>query len=118
MSPTAYLSLLFDAMNQKKLDALETALADHAVFHFPKTAPLEGKRKIATFLKVLFRKYPDLTFTPGRMVGDDRMAAAEWTNRGTSKSGEPYENAGVTFLEIENKSIVYISDTFKDTGKF
>jgi ketosteroid isomerase-like protein len=118
MSPAAYLSLLFEAMNNKTLNALESAFSDNVVFHFPKTAPLEGKRRISTFLKVLFRKYPDLTFTLGRTVGDDRMAAAEWTNQGTTKSGEIYQNAGVTFLEVENGKIAYISDTFKSTENF
>lgn len=118
MSPVAYLSLLFDAVNRKTLDELESAFSDSVVFHFPKTAPLEGKRRITTFFKVLFRTYPDLTFTPGRTVGDERMAAMEWTNHGTTKSGEIYRNAGVTFLEVKDSKIAYISDTFKDTEKF
>ena len=113
-----FLSVLFDAMNQKDLSPLDDALSDDAVFLFPKTAPLEGKKRILSFLKILFRKYPNLTFTIGRTTGDPVTAAAEWTNRGESKNGEVYENAGVTFLEAQDGRIVYISDTFKDTGKF
>ena len=113
-----FLSMLFAGMNQKKLENLSESLADDAVFHFPRTAPLEGKKRILSFLKILFRKYPNLTFSVGRMTGDDTFGAAEWTNHGDSKTGEHYENAGVTFLEVKDGKIVYISDTFKDTEKF
>jgi ketosteroid isomerase-like protein len=118
MSPKALLLSVFEAINEKKLIELTDFLADDAVFHFPKTAPIEGEKRIITFMKVLLRKYPDLTFTPGRLIANETMAAAEWTNRGQSKNGDPHENAGVTFLQSENGKIVYISDTFKNTDKF
>ncbi|MBN2526206.1 MAG: nuclear transport factor 2 family protein [Deltaproteobacteria bacterium] len=118
MNPTECLALLFDAMNQKSLDALGDILADDAVFHFPKTAPLKGKKRIVTFMKLLFRKYPNLTFQVGRITGDPVCAAAEWTNSGDTKTGDHYENAGVTFLEMNNGKIIYLSDTFKDTDRF
>ena len=118
MTPKECLSVLFESMNQKSLDTLSEILADDAVFLFPKTAPLEGKKRIAIFLKVLCCKYPNLTFSVGRITGDIQSAAAEWTNSGDTKNGEHYENAGATFLEMKDDKIIYISDTFKDTEKF
>ena len=112
------LALLFAGLNQKNLDELSDELADDAVFLFPKTAPLVGKKKILSFMKVLIRRYPNLIFTLGRMTGDETLGAVEWTNHGNAKNGEPYENAGVTFLEVRDGKIAYISDTFKDTDKF
>lgn len=110
-----YLGMLFEAMNQKNLALLEGALAENAVFYFPKTAPIEGKKRIITFLKILLRKYPDLNFTVRRIIGNTASAAAEWSNHGTSSNGDSYQNAGATFLEMKEGKIIYISDTFKNT---
>jgi hypothetical protein len=46
------------------------------------------------------------------------MSAVHWVNHGSNKRGEPYDNEGVTLLIMEGDKIKWISDFFKDTGKF
>ena len=108
----------FDCMSQRKDSQLENLLSDSAEFHFPKTQPLLGKNRILKFFKVLWRQYPELTFQIQRMILQGTAAAVHWTNRGMDRKGTPYENEGVTLLEIKGDKIVYISDFFKDTSLF
>ena len=108
----------FDCMSRHKESQLENLLSDSAEFHFPKTQPLLGKDRILKFFKVLWRQYPELTFQIQRMIFQEKMAAVHWTNRGMNRKGTPYENEGVTLLEIRDNKIFYISDFFKDTSLF
>jgi len=110
--------ILFEAMNSRELDPLVELLAPDAVFHFPGTKPIEGPDRIRRFIRILFHRYPELRFTVERVIADESSAAAEWTNAGESRKGEPYENAGVTVLVLGEEGIVYLSDTFKDTAIF
>ena len=41
-----------------------------------------------------------------------------WTNEGISRRNEPYQNEGVTILELDGEKIAFMSDFFKDTEKF
>ena len=116
--PRRAAEILFEAMNSRDLTELVELLAPDAVFHFPGTRPLEGPDRIRRFIEILFHRYPELRFTVQRVVADESAAAAEWTNAGTSRKGEPYENAGVTVLVLGEEGIVYLSDTFKDTAVF
>ena len=109
---------IFEAMNSRDLDSLSGILAPDAVFHFPGTGPIEGAEAIARFLKILLRRFPELTFTPGRTIVEEERAAVEWTNKGKDRKGIPYHNAGVTVLELREGRIAYMSDTFKDTAVF
>ncbi len=52
------------------------------------------------------------------MIIQKNQAAVHWTNRGMNRKNKPYENQGVTILEIEKGKIKFISDFFKDTEKF
>ena len=52
------------------------------------------------------------------MIQQDERAAVHWTNQGMNRRREPYENEGVTILEMKNGKISYISDFFKNTEKF
>ena len=108
----------FDCMSQRKDGQLENLLSDSAEFYFPKTQPLLGKDRILKFFKFLWRQYPELTFQIQRVILQGKTAAVHWTNRGMNRKGTPYENEGVTFLEIRGDKIVYISDFFKDTSLF
>jgi uncharacterized protein (TIGR02246 family) len=116
--PRGAAQTLFEAMNSRELAALLELLAEDAVFHFPGTKPLEGPDRIRRFIEILFHRYPELRFEVGRVIADETAAAVEWTNQGTSRKGEPYENAGVTVLVLGQEGIVYLSDTFKDTAVF
>lgn len=115
-TPKDAVGIIFDAMNTRNLDPFLDILDPDAVFYFPGTKPLTGPRKIETFLKILFHRYPRLDFTIGRLVTEANTAAVEWTNEGEDRKGMPYANAGVTVVELRNGRIIYMSDTFKDTS--
>jgi len=104
-------------MNARDPAAFASLLAEGAVFHFPGTAPIEGGARIEKFVKILFFKFPALAFELRRVICDERRAAVEWANEGTSRDGAPYRNAGVTVIELDGDGrVVYLSDTFKDTS--
>ncbi|MHC4779168.1 MAG: nuclear transport factor 2 family protein [Planctomycetota bacterium] len=109
---------VFEAMNGRDLTGLSTLLAPDGVFHFPGTEPLVGPEVIGRFLKILLRRFPALRFETERVIEQGESAAVEWRNRGEDRKGEPYENAGVTVIEMKDGRISYMSDTFKDTSVF
>ena len=108
----------FAVLNERDLDEADNLLDPRTEFYFPKTKPIIGKDRILKFLKIFFRQYPELIFTVERVIRQGDQAAVHWTNRGVSRRREPYENEGVTILEIKDDKIVYISDFFKDTEKW
>jgi ketosteroid isomerase-like protein len=108
----------FDLVNSRDLHAMQDMLTERTEFYFPKTQPLIGKERIIRFFKILFRQYPELVFQVQRIIIQEHAAAVHWINRGTSRKGEPYENEGVTLLEMEGGRLTFISDFFKDTGIF
>jgi len=112
------ISTFFEVFNNRDLDAMGNLLDSSAQFYFPKTQPLIGKERILRFLKILFRQYPELSFTVERVIIQGNQAAVHWTNHGRNRRREPYENEGVTILEFEKGRIKFISDFFKDTDKF
>jgi ketosteroid isomerase-like protein len=108
----------FELLNERNLEQLGESLAENAEFYFPKTQPLIGKERILRFFNILFRQYPVLTFRVRRTVIQGTWAAIHWTNQGRSRKDLPYENEGVTLLELEEDRIRWISDFFKDTEQF
>ena len=108
----------FQVLNERDLVEADNLLAPRAELFFPKTRPMVGKDRILKFLEIFFRQYPELVFTVQRVICQGDRAAVHWTNRGTNRRKEPYENEGATILEMENGKIVYISDFFKDTSKW
>ena len=108
----------FQVLNDRDLAEAGNLLASRAELFFPKTQPMVGKDRILKFLKIFFRQYPELIFTVERVIRQGDQAAVHWTNRGTNRRREPYENEGVTILEMANGKIVYISDFFKNTEKW
>jgi len=116
LSPSATLRLLIDSLNRRDVTPLKPLIDEQAVFFFPGAKPVAGAERMCRFFEILFYRFPRLVFTVGRVVGDDRCAAAEWTNEGEDRRGAPYANQGVTFLELAAGRIVYLSDTFKDTS--
>ena len=108
----------FQVLNERDLTAADNLLKADTEFYFPKTQPIIGKDRILRFLNVFFRRYPELIFTVRRVILQGDQAAVHWTNRGISRRKEPYENEGVTILEMENGKIIYISDFFKNTEKW
>ena len=108
----------FQILNARDLEAADTLLDPRAEFYFPKTNPIIGKERILKFLKIFFRSFPELIFTVIRVIHEGDQAAVHWTDRGVNRRREPYENEGVTLLELKEGRIVYISDFFKDTAKW
>lgn len=116
LTPQEAVEIIFNAMNTRNLNRLHDVLDPDAVFYFPGTNALTGPHKIEGFLKILFRRFPRLDFTTGRLITESNRAAVEWTNEGEDRKGTPYANAGVTIVELRNGRIIYMSDTFKDTS--
>ena len=118
MSSESFIREFFEIFNQHNLDKMENLFSPDAEFYFPKTGPLIGKNRILKFFRILFRQYPQLSFDIRRIIIQGQQAAIHWTNLGKSRNGVPYENEGVTLLELMNGKIIFISDFFKDTEKF
>lgn len=108
----------FQVLNERDLVEADNLLTSQAELFFPKTQPMVGKDRILKFLKVFFHQYPELIFTVERVIRQGDQAAVHWNNRGINRRKEPYENEGVTILEMESGKIVFISDFFKDTEKW
>ena len=118
MTGEIVVSRFFSLVNDRDLPKLEVLLTDNPEFYFPKTKPLLGKNQIIRFFKILFHRFPQLEFRIQRTIVQGSKAAVHWTNRGMSRGNDPYENEGVTILEMEDGRIRFISDFFKDTSKF
>jgi ketosteroid isomerase-like protein len=108
----------FEVFNTRDLDQMGELLSVDAEFYFPKTQPLIGKDRILKFLNILFRQYPELSFEIQRVICQENRAAVHWTNHGMNRRKAPYQNEGVTILEMEAGKIKFISDFFKNTEKF
>ena len=108
----------FELLTTRHLEQMEDLLSEDARLHFPKTQPLIGRDRILKFFQVLFRQYPELSFEVQRIIIQGDQAAAHWINRGVSRKKEPYANEGVTLFEFHSEKIRFMSDFFKDTGKF
>jgi len=115
MSEGYFITQFFELINMREMDRFGDLLTEDAQFYFPKTQPLIGRGRIIRFFKILFRQYPKLAFEVQGEIIQGQRAAVHWTNQGVHKSGQPYENEGVTILELEGDKIRYISDFFKDT---
>lgn len=118
MSYSSEAEAFFGYMNRRELDKIRECLDAEAVFFFPKTQPLTGPDRIVKFLQILFRGYPELVFTVQGVVSDGDTAAVHWTNRGHNRKQELYANEGVTWFRFQDGKVVFLSDFFKDTGKF
>lgn len=108
----------FNSLNSRDLEEMGQAFTDSTAFFFPKTQPLIGRDRILRFFRILFRKYPELSFRILRTIIQDNQAAVHWANQGVSNKGETYENEGVTIFEEEDGMIRFMSDFFKDTERF
>ena len=115
MSDIQLINEFFDVFNHRDLSKMGTVLTEEAELYFPKTQPLVGEKRIFKFLKILFKQYPELVFNIQRVILQGEWAAVHWTNRGMSRRNEPYQNEGVTILEMQDGKISFISDFFKDT---
>ena len=118
MSDIQLIHKFFDVFDHRDLVKMGGVLTADAELFFPKTQPLVGEERIFKFLKILFRQFPELTFEIQRVILQGKWAAVHWTNKGMNRHKKPYQNEGVTLLEIQDDKIKFISDFFKDTGEF
>ena len=118
MSDKQLIYRFFDVFNHRDPKKMSDLLTPDAELYFPKTEPLFGKERIFKFLNILFRQYPVLTFTVERVILQQNQAAVHWTNQGVDRRKTPYQNEGVTLLEIQDGKISFISDFFKNTDIF
>ena len=118
MSDQRLIHEFFDVFNHRDLSKMGKVLTENAELHFPKTQPLIGEKRIFKFLNILFRQYPELVFKIRHVIQQDEWAAVHWTNQGKNRRKGPYQNEGVTLMEIQDGRIKFISDFFKDTERF
>ena len=110
MSDDLTVARFFELFSTRDLNKLEELLTENAEYHFLKTQPLLGKGQILRFFKILFRQYPEPEFQVQRKIIQGNKAAVHWVNRGVNKKGEPYDNEGVTILEMEGGKIGWLRD--------
>ncbi len=108
----------FELLSAQKLEPMAEFLTEDARLFFPKTQPLTGSEKILKFFQILFRQYPQLIFVVEHTIAQENKVAAHWRNKGITRKNEPYENEGVTLFFFEGERVSWMSDFFKDTGKF
>jgi ketosteroid isomerase-like protein len=108
--------IIFSALNHRELMQLNDYLDENATFDFPGTKLIKGRKKIFAFFKILFRKYPRLTFTIQETIADGENVCILWTNEGITRNNTPYANQGVTYVHISDRKIHFISDYFKNTS--
>ncbi len=106
----------FELLNNKDFKNLQNFLSPDVVFYFPGTKPLHGHKKVIQLFRVIYRRYPDLTFKIKDMIIQKNKIATVWENSGNDTKGNPYQNEGVTLFKIEDGKVKYISDYFKDTS--
>lgn len=108
----------FEIINKRDFDQMRSHLTEDARLLFPKTQPLIGRERILKFFQVLFHRYPALIFSVEGTIAEGDKVAVHWKNSGINKRREPYDNEGVTLFHFEGGKVVFMSDFFKDTGKF
>jgi ketosteroid isomerase-like protein len=108
--------LVVTSMDKRDFTLYEKHVAEDAELDFPGAETVRGCRRIIVFLKAVLRKYPELKFTIENIIVDEAGAAVVWANKEKDKSGEPYSNRGITFVQMRDGKIILISDYFKDTS--
>ena len=108
--------VIFSTLNNRELNQLHDYLDENATFDFPGTKLIKGRKKILTFFKILFRKYPRLTFTLQESIEEGDKVCILWTNEGITSNNTPYANQGITYVHISAGKIHFISDYFKNTS--
>ena len=108
--------VVFEAMNARELSIAEPFLKEDVVFDFPGSGTMSGAKRVTLFIKVLLRKFPELTFTIREVIIAEERACTVWTNEGRYQDGNPYENSGMTLFHFEDDKISFMSDYFKNTS--
>jgi len=107
---------IFAAMNSRDVSELAPYIAEEATFDFPGAGCITGKKRILLFFKILFRRYPRLTFSIDDIIVEGDRACTVWSNAGEDAQGTAYRNRGITLVRTADGQITFISDYFKDTS--
>ncbi len=113
---TELAQVVFKAMNSRDLSIAESLLHENVVFDFPGNGIMEGPKRVSLFIRVLLRKFPELTFTIKNVILDGDQACTVWTNKGKNLDGSLYENSGITLFHFSEGKITFMSDYFKNTS--
>jgi len=108
--------LVVISMDKRDFTLFEKHVSENAELDFSGSETVKGCRRIIVFLKSVLRKYPELKFTIKNIIVDEDGAAVVWSNMGRFKNGAPYNNRGITLVQMREGKIVLISDYFKDTS--
>lgn len=110
----------FSSLNDNDLGELLSYFSEEASLVFPGSNALGGfylgKGKIKKFFDKLFILVPDINFKIINIVSSQKLLIVEWMSQGITKKGLPYENKGVSILEIEN-SLIKEMRLYLDTEK-
>ena len=104
------------ALNRRDYSEFQKHLTEDAALDFPGPGRIESRKKVITFIKALFRRFPKLAFTVHDVIVENDRACIVWTNVGERNDGEPYNNSGITYMQMANGKITFVSDYFKDTS--
>jgi len=105
-----------DALNKRDYSEFQKRITEGAALDFPGPGRIESQKKIISFIKALFRKFPKLEFTIHDVIVEKDRACIVWTNVGERNDGEPYDNSGITYMQMSDGKITFISDYFKNTS--
>jgi steroid delta-isomerase-like uncharacterized protein len=91
------LDRLVAAYNRKDVTALATLYDEDVTLWSSLGEESSGKGAVLHHVRSLFRRLPDETMTAETVVTDGETVVAEFTSRGTSADGQPYE---LRFTEV------------------
>ena len=93
----------FQAVNERDLDRVAEMVAEDVTFEFPGSrfgGRFEGRRRLLVFLKQNQRLFENgLRFDVHAVFAGPDRGAVQWTNAGTTRAGQAYENRGVTVFQ-------------------
>ena len=99
----------FMTMNHQDLQDAMALFSENASLSFPGSNSLGGfylgKQKIRRFIQKLFIFVPDLHFTIKNILQSEKTIVVEWISSGITKKAIPYENRGVSIMEMEDEWI-------------
>ena len=103
-SPADVAAGIFEALQQRDLDAVATLQHDDIVDDFVAVGVYRGKAGVRGFFEELFAAVPDLTLTPQRILDAGDHAIVQWRLTGTF-SGGPFQGVRATGRRVELRGV-------------
>ncbi|MEO3824729.1 SDR family oxidoreductase [Actinomadura sp. B10D3] len=92
------------AEESREIDRILSFFTENAQWQGP-GSDLTGHEEIRSFYEQSIERFPGLRVEVGRVLGDDREAAIEWTAVFTDREGEHYPLSGVNVMRLEGDRI-------------